>query len=189
MKISTVKYLKGFVGYNEILVDELPKYAFIGRSNAGKSSLINAITNSSISKSSSKPGSTQILNVFLLNNSIHLIDLPGYGYARGSKSGKDKISNIIEDYLFDKQYHQNKIVLIVDAMVGMTDKDISMFNELKDAKKDFLIAASKIDRTNQSELQKNLNQIKKTVGAEFPVYPFSSKTKKGIDKLVDAIFE
>ncbi len=187
MIIKSVKFVRGIVGDDEILKNSVPKVAFIGRSNVGKSSLINSLTKSKISRTSARAGSTQELNTYLINDSHYLVDLPGYGYARGSKAGKMKMSDLIEDYLFSPIYKQHKIVLIVDANVGMTDNDISMFEELQDAKKDFVIAASKIDKMTQSEYHHKLKAIREIAGSH-DVYPYSSTKKTGLDKLIDAVF-
>ena len=180
--------MKGLVGDDEILADGIPQIAFIGRSNVGKSSLINVITNSKASRTSSFPGRTQEINVFLINDAFYLVDLPGYGFARASGLGREKIGELIDSYLFNSIYTQKKVVMIIDAGVGMTEKDILMFNELRNHNKDFLIIANKIDKLKQSEYHKKMTEIKKVIGS-FPVFPFSNKTRKGIDELVNKIFE
>ena len=139
MKITSTKFIKGLVGDDEILADGIPQIAFIGRSNVGKSSLINALTKSSVSRTSSFPGRTQEINIFLVNNSFYLVDLPGYGFARASGLGREKIGGLIDSYLFNSIYNQKKVVLIIDANVGMTDKDILMLNELVKFNKNFII--------------------------------------------------
>lgn len=186
--ITSAKFVKGVAGEDEIFSDGTPQVAFIGRSNVGKSSLINALTNTKISRASSFPGRTQELNVFLVNNSLYFVDLPGYGFSRVSGAGKEKLTDLIDCYLFNKSFTQKKIVLIIDANVGMTDKDVSMFDELVYHKKDFVIALSKIDKMNQSEYHHKLNEIKQITGQHI-LFPFSSTTKKGIDKLLNCILE
>lgn len=187
MKISSIKFVKGIVGEDPLFLDGKPQIAFIGRSNVGKSSLINTLTNSKISKTSSNPGSTQQINIFLINDSFYLVDLPGYGFARASGMGREKIGNLIEMYLFNEKFTPTKVVLIIDANVGMTEKDISMFEELRDAQRNFIIAPSKIDKLTQSEKHKNLNEIKKRAG-DITMLPFSSKKKTGLDALALEIF-
>lgn len=188
MKITSTKFIKGIIGDDDILASNIPQIAFVGRSNVGKSSLINTITNSKVSRTSSFPGRTQEINIFLINNSFYLVDLPGYGFARASGLGREKIGELIDSYLFNSIYNQKKVVMIIDAGVGMTDKDILMFNELINYEKDFIIIANKIDKLKQSEYQKKMKEIKSIVG-ECPVYPFSNKTKKGLDVLTDEIFK
>jgi GTP-binding protein len=187
MEIKSVKFIKGVVGDDNILASDIPQIAFIGRSNVGKSSLINTITNSKVSRTSSFPGRTQEINIFLVNNSFYLVDLPGYGFARSSGLGREKIGELIDSYLFNSIYNQKKVVMIIDANVGMTDKDIMMFNELKNHQKDFIVVANKIDKMTQSEYHQKINTIKKILG-ENNVIPFSSKKKTGLQYLMSEIF-
>jgi GTP-binding protein len=180
------------VGDDSILADGIPQIAFIGRSNVGKSSLINTLTKSSASRTSSFPGRTQEINVFLVKNnlddSFYFIDLPGYGFARASGLGREKIGELIDSYLFNSIYTQKKVVLIIDASIGMTEKDILMFNELIDHQKNFIVVANKVDRLKQSDYHKRMEEIKKMIGNGYPIIPFSNKTKKDLDTLVDEIF-
>jgi len=187
MKVTTTKFIKGIVKDDKILADDTPQIAFIGRSNVGKSSLINTITNSKVSRTSSFPGRTQEINIFLMNNSYYLVDLPGYGFARASGAGREKIGELIDAYLFNSIYDQKKIVFIIDANVGMTDRDILMLDELENHNKDFIIVANKIDRLTQAEYHKEMAQIKDVVG-DHKVFPFSTKNKKGIEELIHEIF-
>ena len=188
MKIKSVEFIKGLVGFDEILADNIPQIAFVGRSNVGKSSFINILTNTKIARTSSFAGRTQEINIFLVNDSLYLVDLPGYGFARASSSGREKIGELIDSYLFNSVYNQKRIVMIIDANVGMTDKDILMLKELENQHKDFIIVANKIDKMNQSEYHKNFKEIKKIAGSH-EIIPFSVKNKKNIEKIVDKIFK
>lgn len=187
MIIKSAKFIKGIVGDDSILASHIPQIAFIGRSNVGKSSLINAITNSKISRTSSFPGRTQEINIFLINDSYYLIDLPGYGFARSSGLGREKIGELIDSYLFNSIYNQQKVVMIIDANVGMTERDLLMYNELKNFNKDFIIVANKIDKMTQSEYHKKMAEIKK-ITKDSIVIPFSVKNKKGLENLIEKIF-
>lgn len=192
MKITSTKFIKGLVGDDDILADGIPQIAFIGRSNVGKSSLINTITKNSTSRTSSFPGRTQEINIFLvkndLNDSYYFVDLPGYGFARASGLGQEKIGELIDSYLFNSIYGQKKIIFIIDATIGMTEKDILMFNELINHQKNFIVVANKVDRLKQSDYHKRMEEIKKMIGDGYPIIPFSNKTKKGLDILIDEIF-
>lgn len=187
MKIKSTKFIKGIVGDDKILADGIPQIAFIGRSNVGKSSLINTLTNSKISRTSALPGRTTEINIFLINDSFYLVDLPGYGFARASGTGREKIGELIDSYLFNSLYHQKKVVLIIDANVGFTERDMLMLSELENHNKDFIIIANKIDKMSQSEYYKKFIEIKKVVG-EHEIIPFSTKNKKGLEALSDKIF-
>jgi len=189
MKITSTKFMKGLVGDDEILADGIPQIAFIGRSNVGKSSLINTISKSSISRTSSFPGRTQEINIFLVNDAFYLVDLPGYGFARASGLGREKIGELIDSYLFNSIHDQKKVVLIIDLEVGMTEKDILMFNELINHNKKVVIVANKMDKLSQSDYHKKMTELKKMIGSIYPIIPFSTKTRKGLDELVDKIFE
>ena len=187
MKVKSTKFIKGIVGYDPILADGIPQIAFVGRSNVGKSSLINTITSSSISRTSSFPGRTQEINIFLINNQYYLVDLPGYGFARASGIGREKIGELIDSYLFNSLYGPKRIVMIIDANVGMTEKDILMLRELEDHGKDFIIIANKIDKMTQSEYHSKMKEIN-NITKEHQVIPFSTKKRNGIDALNDLIF-
>ncbi len=187
MKIKKAVFARGVTDSDNMIRDGLPQVAFIGRSNVGKSSLINSLTNNKkLARSSSTAGRTQEINFFLINDEMYFVDLPGYGYARGSFEQRDLISERIEGYLFSKDITHHKVVLILDSKVGMTDSDKAIFRELIEHNKDIIIVSNKIDKLNQSEKQKNLNAIRKFVG-EYPVVTFSSEKHIGYDVLLDLI--
>jgi GTP-binding protein len=188
MNIRSAEFIKGLSSADdEIFTDGTPQVAFIGRSNVGKSSLINALTGHGVARTSPEPGLTRQINVYLINKKIYLVDLPGYGFASGSIGQREKMGDLIASYLLSKKYEQKKVVLIIDANVGMTDKDISMFNELAHYPKDFIVAASKIDKMTQSDRHHKLKEIQVIAGAH-TVFPFSSKEKTGIDELAAELF-
>jgi GTP-binding protein len=186
MNITSVKFIKGLVGDDPIMDDGIPQVAFIGRSNVGKSSLVNALTKSAISRTSSTPGRTAEINFFLVNDSVYFVDLPGYGYAKVSFAMRDKLTSLINSYLFNKVYTQKKVVLIIDINVGMTDKDIVMFEDLKNANKNIVLVLSKVDKITQKDFYKNIKEIEKIVG-EFPLFQISSKNGTGINELVNEL--
>ncbi len=188
MKITSIKFIKGIVGTDTLLEGSIPQVAFVGRSNCGKSSLINSLTNSKIARTSSFPGRTQEINIFLVNESFYLVDLPGYGFTRISGLGREKIGELIELYFFNSPYKQKKVVLIIDANIGFTKADISMFEELKNNHKDIIVVANKVDKMNQSEYHKKMIEIKNTV-IGYPIISFSSKKHKGTKILLNEIFK
>lgn len=188
MIIKSVKFIKGLVCDDDILANDIPQIAFIGRSNVGKSSLINTITNSKISRTSSFPGRTQEINIFLVNDSFYLVDLPGYGFARSSGLDREKIGELIDSYLFNSIYKQQKVVLIIDTNVGMTEKDIMMFEELKKFEKNFIIIANKIDKMTQSEFHQKMIKINKILHP-YKAIPFSNKKRNNIKDLNKIIFD
>ncbi len=187
MNIESTKFVKGIVQDDTIMNDGIPQIAFIGRSNVGKSSLINALTKTKLSRISSTAGRTQEINFFLINNSVYFVDLPGYGFAKVSNTKRSELSNLINSYLFNDVWTQKKVVLIIDINVGMTDKDIKMYNDLKKHGKDIIVALSKVDKIKQSDFYKNIREIEKTTG-DHKLFQFSSEKKIGIQELVDEIF-
>lgn len=187
MKIVSAKFMKGIVTTDDALTDGTPQIAFVGRSNVGKSSLINTLTNTSVARTSSSAGSTQEMNLYLINKDFYFLDLPGYGFARASGRGREKIGDLIDLYLFQSGYEQKKVLLVIDANIGMTDKDHSMFEELKDHHKDIIVVFNKIDKMTQSENHHKLLEVRKTIG-DTPLVQFSSKKKSGLDKLTELIF-
>ncbi|MDQ3245259.1 MAG: ribosome biogenesis GTP-binding protein YihA/YsxC [bacterium] len=186
MKITSAVFKRGIRGAEDMLSDDLPQIAFIGRSNAGKSSLINSLTGvKNLARTSGTPGRTQELNVFLLNNFIYLIDFPGYGFAKTSLDDLRKMNKLIHWYLFEIDF-QGRVVLIIDAEIGPTKDDLGILKFLEDNGKDILIVANKVDKIKKSQY---LNQLKKIreqmVGHK--VMPYSSTKKIGIGELSDEL--
>jgi len=186
MKITSAVFMRGVKGDNDILDDGVPQIAFIGRSNAGKSSLINSLVGSrDLARTSSTPGRTQELNVFMINKAVYFIDLPGYGFAKTTIAAFKKINNLVFWYLFDSQ-HNPKVVLIIDAEIGMTKSDQGMLEALENKGRDIVVVANKIDKVKKSQC---LNQIKK-IKEQFnghKVFPYSSKTGVGRNELLEEI--
>lgn len=187
MKIVQAEFIKGILHDDELLHDEKKQIAFIGRSNVGKSSLINTLTNTKkLARASSYPGRTQEINFFLINKSFYFVDVPGYGFARTSGRGRETIENLIEMYVFNPSISPTVVVLIVDATVGMTDKDESMLLELIKNHIPVIIVANKIDKLNQSEFHKSMKQLNETCLGTV-VIPFSTKQKKGVAVLLQIL--
>ncbi len=189
MKIKTAEFVKGIIGTNKILEDQKPQIAFIGRSNVGKSSVINSLVDrKNLVKSGSRPGKTQQINFFLINKKIYFVDLPGYGFIKVSLKQKEKIRRMILWYLFRSGVEFKKVVLIIDAKIGLSEFDKEMLNLLN--KNDFpvVIAANKIDKLKKNEIIKQIKAIQDIVG-DNKVIPYSAKTQKGQKELLNEIFE
>lgn len=187
MNIRSATFVKGIVGTDAVLDEAYPQIAFIGRSNSGKSSLINSLTNhKGLARTSSFPGRTQEINLFLINRNTYFLDLPGYGYAKVSKDDRDWLQKVIQWYLFKSEYDQKKIVLVLDAKVGPTDKDLEMIQQLEDHDKDFIAVANKVDKISHPDYKKQLAKIREQVG-KHQVIPFSTKKKMGIHELLQAV--
>lgn len=187
MKIKSAKFIKSIVGEDEILEDGKPQVAFIGRSNVGKSAVINSLVNSkTLARSSSTAGRTKEINLFLINNLFYLVDLPGYGYAKASLEDRENLRRLIYWYLLYSEVPHKKVVLIIDAKVGPTEYDLEMLRRLEDREKDIVVIANKIDKLKNSELKKQLQAIQTAIG-KHKVLPYSAEKKIGIGELTALI--
>lgn len=182
MKITSAVFVRGARGENDILNDGIPQIAFIGRANAGKSSLINSFTGvKNLAITSSTPGRTQELNIFLINKKFYFIDLPGYGYAKATFDKWKEMNKLIYWYLIESSY-EPKIVLIVDAEIGPTEDDMGVLKYLEEKGKDIVIVANKVDKIKKSQYLNQLNKIRDKMPGH-KVFPYSSKEKIGIGEL------
>ncbi|MCR5500351.1 MAG: ribosome biogenesis GTP-binding protein YihA/YsxC [Acetatifactor sp.] len=163
----------------------LPEVAFAGKSNVGKSSLINALMNrKNLARTSSQPGKTQTINFYNINNALYFVDLPGYGYAKVSLEIKAKWGKMIENYL--KKSKQLKLVfLLIDIRHEPSENDRVMYNWVKDMGFAPVIIATKLDKINRSQIQKQVKLIREGLKAssETVIIPFSAETKQGRDEI------
>lgn len=177
------------MGPDEKLEGGIPQIAFIGRSNVGKSSVINSLTRQKgLARASSFPGRTQEINLFLINHAVYFIDLPGYGFAHASHETRDRIQELIYWYLFDSPYQQKIVVLIIDANVGLTEDDMETLQSLEEHEKNIIIVANKVDKLKQSVYKKQLQKIQDTVGIH-TVIAYSSEKHIGVKELTNAILK
>ncbi len=187
MKIESAQFIKSVLGSDGIFDNGIPQVAFIGRSNTGKSSVINSLVNqNNLAKTSSFPGRTQKINLFLINNSLYFVDLPGYGYVKVPDKLKNSLKAMVNWYFFVSNYEQKKVVLIIDASVGPTRDDLDMLYSLEDYKKDVIVVANKTDKIKQSEYEKQFKIIKDLIGAH-QIIPYSAKKKIGVKELLREI--
>ncbi len=167
----------------------VPEIAFAGRSNVGKSSLINCLTNrTKLARTSSSPGKTAVINFYDIDGRFRLVDLPGYGYAKVSKAERDKWANMIETYLSDR-YNLVAVIQLVDARHKPSQDDITMMNWIKSIGYTPIVVATKIDKLKKSEIEKNLTEIYNCLGLDDNsiLFPFSSETRAGKDELLEYI--
>ncbi|MEK6557593.1 MAG: ribosome biogenesis GTP-binding protein YihA/YsxC, partial [Candidatus Margulisiibacteriota bacterium] len=177
MNITSATFIKGIVEHDSLLDDGTPQIAFIGRSNVGKSSMINTLLHSKdLARTSAFPGRTQQINLFLINRSYYWVDLPGYGYAKASRELREKLTKLIHWYLFNSSYKQAKIVLIIDAFVGPTVEDLDMLRHLENQNKNILVVANKVDKIKRSHYQTQLKALQDQVGSQQVVF-CSTKTR------------
>ncbi|WP_185849742.1 ribosome biogenesis GTP-binding protein YihA/YsxC [Blattabacterium cuenoti] len=191
MKIFSVKFEGSKIQSNQLFLYNFPEYAFIGRSNVGKSSLINWITNRrKLAKVSSTPGRTQFVNPFLINHKWYLIDLPGYGYSSICKNKKEKTQKLMMDYIFYRKNIVN-IFLLIDSRICMQKLDLHFIQKLKIFQIHFCIVFTKTDKIHPMILNKNIdfckNQIERILFSMPKYFKVSIKNRNGRDKIIQYI--
>jgi GTP-binding protein len=187
LEIKSAQFVKGAVGGEGLPNDKRPQIAFVGRSNVGKSSVINTLVGmKDLAISSSTPGRTLQLNYFLINEKIYFVDLPGYGYSKQSLKFAEKMRKMIMWYLEQNENKPKKVVLIIDGNVGPTKFDIEMMELLQENAYVVIVVANKMDKVKNSELVKKKREIVEKLDTENVIY-FSSKTKQGKVELLEII--
>lgn len=186
-----VKYVGSYPSITSCPKDERPEYAFIGRSNVGKSSLINMLTGrNSLARISKKPGKTQMINYFLVEKSWYLVDLPGYGYAKISKKKRREWEIMIEGYLQHRKTLACAFVLI-DANIPAQQIDIDFMSWLGDKQVPFIIVYTKTDRLKPAEVQPNIDRIRTTLLEHWEELPqefvTSSIKKEGKEEILEFV--
>lgn len=192
MKIKSAEFVTSSPTYTQCPPPKMPEYAFIGRSNVGKSSLINMITDrKKLAKTSSTPGKTQLINHFLINKDWYLVDLPGYGYARSSKDDRQKWSQMIHNYLIKRENLMCTFILI-DARHEPQKNDLEFIDWLGEIALPFIIIFTKTDKIKKDQLARNIDKYKLTLKekwSELPQMMVSSSTlnqgKEDILNLID----
>jgi GTP-binding protein len=189
MKIISTEFVTSAVKPPNYPAGELPEVALAGRSNVGKSSLLNKLVNRKrLARTSNTPGRTRLINFFLVNDSFHLVDLPGYGYARVPLGERDSWRKMIETYLNNRSQLKG-VLLLVDSRHPPTEMDKQMYGWLKFRGLPAMIAATKADKLSRSKLLQSL----KIIRAELQLYegdaliPFSSETGQGREELLKVI--
>ena len=189
---SKNNFIGSFNEVNTIPNDHLPECCFLGRSNVGKSSIINAVTKSKkLAKTSKTPGRTQSANLFEINNKINIIDLPGYGYAKISMSIRNQLSYLVEDYIIKRQ-NLIKIYVLVDCGIGIKDIDIDIFDIIVNSNKLFSIILTKVDKCSKNfinEQRESLFSLMNNYPNNFNnIYISSNKQNIGITDIQKDIF-
>lgn len=188
MNITSAKYLTSVVEAKNILKDDMVEVAFVGRSNVGKSSLINRLVGvKNLAKTSSTPGLTKMINYFVINDLFRIVDLPGYGYA---KTGQKHISNwagLMEKYLLGSP-NLKTVFVLVDCRHEPSELDKMMLEFLNSYQIPYMIIATKVDKLAKSKIPQACNAIAKTLGVRKElVYGFSSENGYGREKLLEYI--
>ncbi len=170
---------------------EMPEIAFAGKSNVGKSSLLNAMLNRrALARTSSQPGKTQTINFYSVQDIFMFVDLPGYGYAKASKTDRERWGKLIEGYL-EKRPQLKKIVLLIDIRHEVGNNDKMMYDWIKHYHSEVIVVATKMDKIKRSQVQKHLSIIRKGLNLmpEDKLIGFSSETKQGKEELWKCIEE
>ena len=184
MKITSAELLKSVYPTDDFPPGRYPEVAFAGRSNVGKSSLINTLLNrKGLARTSSAPGKTQSINFYLINGSFCLVDLPGYGYAKVPKQVRKKWSPLIEEYCRTRE-NLCGVVVILDARVGPTPLDLSLISWLTDLSLPTLFTITKCDKLSKNKISQSLHQTAKALSIDpEQIVPFSSQTGEGKKRL------
>ncbi len=191
MTIKSAEFVTSNTDWKSCPEPNLPEYAFIGRSNVGKSSLINMLTNNKkLAKTSGTPGKTQLINHFIINDNWYLVDLPGYGYAKVSKKDRNKFNQLITGYLKNRKNLVNVFVL-VDSRHEPLKNDLEFMRFLGENEIPFSIVLTKADKLNSAKLGKNLAKYKKKMLQQWEYLPTfyvtSSTSKLGRDEILNDI--
>ncbi len=185
-KISSSKLERTSYALNQVLIDEIPQISFIGRSNVGKSSLMNYILNNKLAKISSTPGKTRSINYYLVNDKYRFVDLPGYGFARISKNEREHWDNLLK-YYFDNTVNLEMIFLLMDSRHPLLDNDIKMIEWVLNYGYPMSIILTKSDKLNNSQINATVSSVKTAIQpyGDFMIFPVSSSKRKGIQNLLD----
>lgn len=193
MKIKQAEFVISNSEINKLPKPKLPEFAFIGRSNVGKSSLINMLTErKNLAKTSSTPGKTQLINHFVINHSWYLVDLPGYGYAKLSKTKRKQMERMITDYILRRESLVSVFVL-VDSRVKPQDIDMEFIEFLGLSQIPFVLVLTKMDKLNQKEKSISLKNYKVRLEQDWEELPLiiesSSVKNEGRDEILNYIEE
>ncbi|MPW13871.1 ribosome biogenesis GTP-binding protein YihA/YsxC [Lactobacillus helveticus] len=192
MIIKSSNYAVSAVREDQYPKDNLPEIALSGRSNVGKSSLINTLLNrKNLARTSSQPGKTQTLNFYLINDEFYLVDVPGYGYARVSQKKRQEFGEMIQDYL-EARPNLKGLVILIDSRHEPTKDDIAMYNYAQYLNLPILVVCTKIDKIKKSQVNKVMSRLKKNIDLNYDhvtVLTFSSVIKLHVAELGNWIEE
>ncbi|GEN85533.1 ribosome biogenesis GTP-binding protein YihA/YsxC [Oceanobacillus sojae] len=189
MKVNQAEIVISAVSEKQYPQEQYPEFALAGRSNVGKSSLINRLINrKNLARTSSKPGKTQTLNFYLINESIYFVDVPGYGYAQVSKKERAKWGGMMEEY-FKNRETLRAVILITDLRHEPTEDDIQMYDYLKYFGIPVIVIGTKLDKIPKTRRYKHIKRSKKVLemDPEDIFIPFSAETSEGKDDVWSAI--
>lgn len=190
MNLNNAAFLISAASPKDFPKERYPEIAFAGKSNVGKSSVINRLLNrKNFARVGEKPGKTIHINYFLIDRSCYFVDLPGYGYAKVSQGEKERWAGLMEDYFASDRIDLG--ILIVDARHAPTQNDLTMANWFLESECPFLVLANKLDKLKKSEIQQNMQTIRDVLElpADCPVIPFSAEKGTGREELLSCILK
>jgi GTP-binding protein len=188
MQINSAEYYRSVLLSTDLPEYPLPQFAFIGRSNVGKSSFINCIASQKdLARSGSTPGVTKKVNLFLVNRKFYFADLPGYGYAKLSLQERKKLEQLIFWYLAEPKNDFRKIFLLVDSRHGLTPNDADVVEFLHGHGLPTVIIASKVDKLKNKDRATQLRNLKNSLPEGFTIIPFSAETNEGKQAVLEQI--
>ena len=188
MQIKKAKFVCSMSAFREFPGQGLPEVAMVGKSNVGKSSLINSLTrNGKLARTSSEPGKTRLVNLFAINDSFFLVDLPGYGFAKAPKQEKEKWAAMIEGYLTGSK-HLKRVYQLVDLRHAPTEDDAMMVRYLRHYDIPFTVIATKADKLSKAQRGRNIPVICRTLEVQpWEILTYSSKDGTGRDRLLELL--
>ncbi len=188
LNVNKTEFVKSAASREQFIQSSVPCVAFAGKSNVGKSSVINRLLNrKNFARVGSEPGKTVHVNYFLIDGRLYLVDLPGYGYAKVSRSERERWGRLMEDFFAAGLFRLG--VMIVDARHKPTADDITMAQWFKDSGCPLVVVANKLDKLKKSEIEPNLAQIRATLTLpdEVRIIPFSAEKGQGRDELMNVL--
>ena len=188
VRFINCRFVKSASKASEFIIDDLPQIAIVGRSNVGKSSLINMLTNNSkMAKTSSLPGRTRLVNYFNVNNRFYIVDLPGYGFAKAAKDTIETWDAVMNDYFVNNE-KLKLVLLLVDSRLGLQNKYLEMLNYLNDNDLPVVIVFTKTDKISRSEANQVAQATANQIRYDKSLIVLTSSSKKvGADKIAELI--
>ncbi len=187
--LKNVEFVKSVFNKSDLIRDDLPIIAMVGKSNVGKSSFINTLTNNkNTAKVGQTPGKTKCLNFFLVDKKFYLVDLPGYGYSTMSEKEKENI-NKLTNYFLENNKNIKHIFSLIDIRHLPSKDDRAMYDWLVALEKDFTIILNKADKLSNAKIEASMKDMTKALFAKETMIPFSAETKLNLDKVLDIIKE
>ncbi len=187
--LKNAKFVKSIFSHKDLIQDNLPTFVMVGKSNVGKSSFINALTNNKkLAKVGSNPGKTRSINYFNVNDELYLVDLPGYGFSKMSLKEKENINKLTNNFL-EKNLNIRHIFFLVDIRHDPTENDRAMYDWLSSKEIPCTIIANKADKVSKTKAQEMISIIRKRLFADSEIIAFSSENKIGLEEILQIIKE